>query len=260
VLVPALIDRQDEFSGNDLVGRFTNQPHREWIHRQAFQMGRHVIGYEVQKVLAAVDWFLHDGRQDEAAERPRVGVAGYGEGGLIALYAAALDPRIDAALVSGYFEPREGLWQEPIYRNVWGLLTEFGDAEIASLVAPRALVIESSRPPAIDGPPPARPGRSGAAPGRIAVPDFEHVRAEYQRARAGGRHDGRFDSSGTWPGRSDGRAGFRGGAEPTARRRWMAMRTLKPMGAAPERLPPSGSTWSPGNGVRCGRWRTIRSG
>jgi dienelactone hydrolase len=184
VLVPTLIDRQDEFSGNDLVGRFTNQPHREWIHRQAFQMGRHVIGYEVQKVQAAVDWFLHEGGQDQAAERPRVGVAGYGEGGLIALYAAALDPRIDAALVSGYFEPREGLWQEPIYRNVWGLLTEFGDAEIASLVAPRALVIEYSRPPVIDGPPPARPGRSGAAPGRIAVPDFEHVRAEFLRARA----------------------------------------------------------------------------
>ena len=33
------------------------RPHREWIYRQAFHMGRHVIGYEVQKVLAAVDWF-----------------------------------------------------------------------------------------------------------------------------------------------------------------------------------------------------------
>ena len=34
----------------------TNQPHREWIYRQAFHMGRHVIGYEVQKVLSAVEW------------------------------------------------------------------------------------------------------------------------------------------------------------------------------------------------------------
>ena len=35
----------------------SQQTSREWIYRQAFHMGRHVIGYEVQKVLAAVDWF-----------------------------------------------------------------------------------------------------------------------------------------------------------------------------------------------------------
>jgi dienelactone hydrolase len=183
VLVPTLIDRRDEFSGNDLVDRFTNQPHREWIFRQAFLMGRHVIGYEVQKVLAGIDWFLHGDGADGSATRPKIGVASYGEGGLIALYAAALDPRIDAALVSGYFEPRERLWQEPIYRNVWALLTEFGDAEIAAMVTPRALVIEHSRPPEVDGPPESRPGRSGAAPGRIAAPQFEQVQAEYERAR-----------------------------------------------------------------------------
>ena len=70
-------------------------------------------------------------------------LAGYAEGGLIAFYSAALDTRIDACLVSGYFEPREGLWQEPIYRNVFGLLGEFGDAEIARyLIYPRTLVVE----------------------------------------------------------------------------------------------------------------------
>ena len=184
VLVPAMIDRRDEFSGNDLVGRFTNQPHREWIHRQAYQMGRHLIGYEVQKVLAGVDWFVQDMAKASADGTCKIGVAGYGEGGLVALYAAAIDPRIDAALVSGYFGPREGLWQEPIYRNVWSLLTEFGDAEIAAMVAPRSLVIEYSRAPEIDGPPPARPGRGGAAPGQITTPTFEQVQAEYERARA----------------------------------------------------------------------------
>ena len=111
----------------------TDQTHREWIYRQAFHMGRHIIGYEVQKVLAAVDWFK---RQSSEA---RVGVAGYGEGGLIAFYAAALDTRIDAALVSGYFDSRQGVWSEPIYRNVWALLTQFGDAEVATLIAPRGL-------------------------------------------------------------------------------------------------------------------------
>ena len=106
--------------------RMTDQTHREWIYRQAFHMGRHVIGYEVQKVLRRGGLV----QRARAATR-KVGVAGYAEGGLIAFYAAAADTRIDAALVSGYFDSRQQVWAEPIYRNVWGLLDEFGDAEIA---------------------------------------------------------------------------------------------------------------------------------
>jgi dienelactone hydrolase len=179
VVVPVLIDRRDELSGHPDVW-FTNQPHREWVYRPAFELGRHVIGYEVQKVLALVDWLRGSGK-----ERLRVGVAGYGEGGLLALYAAAVEPRLDAALVSGYFDRREQLGQEPIYRNVWGLLREFGDAEIASLVVPRPLVIEHSPCPRVDGPPPATGNRKPyAAPGRIRTPPLADVRGEVERARA----------------------------------------------------------------------------
>ena len=39
-------------------------------------------------------------------------------------YSAAVGRRFDAVCVSGYFGPREQLWQEPIYRNVFGLLRE----------------------------------------------------------------------------------------------------------------------------------------
>ena len=144
VVVPTLIDRTARWSGHPEI-RMTDQPHREWIYRQAFHMGRHIIGYEVQKVLAAVDWFK------KRSSPTKIGVAGYAEGGLIAFYAAAVDARIDAVLVSGYFDSRERVWAEPIYRNVWGLLDEFGDAEIASLIPPRALVVEASRPPAVAG-------------------------------------------------------------------------------------------------------------
>ena len=98
VVVPVLIDRSDRWSGNALVA-FTNQPHREWIYRQAYHMGRHIIGYEIQKVLAAVDWF-----KQRVGDAAKIGVAGYGEGGLLALYAAAVDARISGCLVSGYFE------------------------------------------------------------------------------------------------------------------------------------------------------------
>jgi dienelactone hydrolase len=186
ILIPTLISRSDEFSGSERLGLFTNQPHREWIYRQAFEMGRHIIGYEVQKVLAAVDWFSQGAPPAGSA---RIGVVGYGEGGLIALHAAALDTRIEAALVSGYFGPRQGVWAEPIYRNVFGLLREFGDAEIASLIAPRSLVIEQSETPKISGPPQARQGRrGGAAPGVMVTPDLDAVRKEVDRAgRLGGK-------------------------------------------------------------------------
>ena len=179
VIVPTLINRRDTWSGNKDLKHFTNQPHREWIYRQAFEMGRHVIGYEVQKVQAAIDWL------DAENEGGRsIGVVGYAEGGLIAFYSAAVDQRIDAALVSGYFERRQGLWQEPIYRNVFGLLSRFGDAEIATLIAPRSLIIEHSPVPTIDGPPPPRNGRTGAAPGKWSTPESESVRGEFERAKA----------------------------------------------------------------------------
>ncbi len=70
VLVPTLIDRSDEFSGSPLV-RFTNLTHREWIYRMAYETGRHVIGYEVDEVRAAVDWFTRDGRAEAADRRLR---------------------------------------------------------------------------------------------------------------------------------------------------------------------------------------------
>jgi len=180
VLVPLLIDRSDTWSGNPKY-RLTNQPHREYLYRMAFEVGRHVIGFEVQRVLAAVDWFEHE----NARTKLPIGVIGYGEGGMLALYSAALDPRIQAAAVSGYFEPRENLWTEPIYRDVWGLLREFGDAELASLVAPRALIIEAGAAPEVSGPSPPTEGRANAAcpNGKISTPRLESVQEEVERAR-----------------------------------------------------------------------------
>lgn len=167
VVVPTLVDRR-KLRTDDARLRRSDQTHREWIYRQAFHMGRHVIGYEVQEVLAAVDWFTTKG------EGP-VGVIGYGEGGLIAFYAAAADTRIDATLVSGYFDSRQSVWSEPIYRNVWGLLREFGDAELASLVLPRSLVIEYGPVPAVSD-----------HKGRLETPPLERVMKELERVPTGG--------------------------------------------------------------------------
>lgn len=164
LVIPVLVQRQ-LIETNDEQLKRSRQTWREWIYRQAFHMGRHIIGYEVQKTLAAVAWF-HARHGDGA----KIGVAGYAEGGLIAFYSAALDPRVDAVLVSGYFDARERVWAEPIYRNVWSLLRRFGDAEIARLILPRTLVIEYSAVPAIRD-----------QKGDWQTPDLASVRAEFAR-------------------------------------------------------------------------------
>ncbi len=159
LLIPVIIDRQCTWSGKPGVS-MTNQTHREYIYRRAYELGRHIIGYEVQKVSGAADWF-----ESDRPDLPIL-VAGYGEGGLLALYSAAVDTRIDGTLVSGYFNRREDLWKEPVYRNVWGLLKEFGDAEIAGMIAPRLLVVEACKGPESAGPPePVGGRRDVAAPG-----------------------------------------------------------------------------------------------
>ncbi|MFO0792324.1 MAG: dienelactone hydrolase family protein [Pirellulales bacterium] len=182
VLIPTLISRESSFSGNPLVA-FTNEPHREFVYRQAFPVGRHIIGYEVEKILAAVDEF--ERRNERERRDVPIGVMGVGEGGLLALDAAAIDLRINAALVSGYFQKRSAVWREPIYRNVWAQLTEFGDAEIAGLIAPRTLVVEASAVPEVTGPPAPREGqRNTAAPGIIKPCALNDVESELGRAKS----------------------------------------------------------------------------
>lgn len=123
VLAPVLIDRDTTWSGNPKV-RMTSQSHREFIYRMAFPLGRHIIGYEVQKVLAAVDWL--------AAEHPALPIEIHGrrEGALIAVYAAAIDPRIKKVTVSEYPSPGIDLWKQPIDRNVWRGFKDFDESAI----------------------------------------------------------------------------------------------------------------------------------
>ncbi|MBY0514450.1 MAG: dienelactone hydrolase family protein, partial [Gemmataceae bacterium] len=192
VLVPTLIDRNHIHSGNPRLNRATNLPHREFVYRMAYEMGRTLPGYEVQKVHAAVDWFA-------ARDKLPVGVIGYGDGGMLALYVAALDDRIKACQVAGYFGPREGIAEEPIDRNVWGRVKEFGDAELALLVSPHALggkesprrlILDPGPATQVDpkfyptwgGPPdPKAVGRGGAAPGTLGPVGETAVRHEAER-------------------------------------------------------------------------------
>jgi dienelactone hydrolase len=175
VIVPVLINRDI-----DPQALLSN---REFIYRSAFELGRHLIGYEIQKVLAAIDWMA------DQSSNPGVkfGVIGWGEGGLLAFYAGALDPRITAACVSGFFGDRLKLWQQPLDRNVFGLLAEFGDAEVAAMIAPRSLIIEAARGPEVTlrgGGGWQAPQRFNGAPASLVSPRLNEVRSEFERARA----------------------------------------------------------------------------
>ena len=139
VLVPALTSREMSKRAPPGQNGRANLTNREFAYRPAFELGRHMVGYELQAILAGIDWIKRDSKTNV-----KVGVFGYGEGARLALYAAAVDPRIDATCVSGGFGPREEIWNEPIDRNVFGLLEQFGDAELAAMVWPRKLVIENA--------------------------------------------------------------------------------------------------------------------
>lgn len=158
VIVPTLISRHRE----KRLGR-ADLTNREYLHRAAFELGRTLAGYEVQMSLSLVDWL-----SASSPETP-IAVFGYGEGGMEALFAAALDTRIQAVAVSGFFGPRDESWKEPIDRNFFGLLRDFGAEELAMLIAPRRLIIETATAPEriLEG--------NGGAPAEIRTPDAQQV-------------------------------------------------------------------------------------
>jgi len=160
VFVPVLIDRKTKHR------KITN---REFLYRSAFELGRHLIGYEVQKVSAIID-ALSD-------KNKGIGVAGDGEGGLIAFYAAAVDERIKRAWIIGHFGKRERVWDEPAYRNIFGLLNHFGDAEVAKIIQPRVLVIDPTQAPEI-----IVPRGTGGKPGKVPSFSQDQVLSEIKRA------------------------------------------------------------------------------
>lgn len=171
VMVPTLISREIEARGAPGHPKRAKVTNREFVYRAAFDLGRHVIGYELQKILACIDWFEQDSKT-----KTETGVVGYGEGGMLALYAGALDPRIDHVLVSGYFGPRERIWEEPLSRNVFGRLEQFGDAELATMIWPRRCIIENAAAPELILP------TDGGAPGQISSPSTAEIKEELARA------------------------------------------------------------------------------
>jgi hypothetical protein len=181
-----LIDCQDVASPTPAAACSNALSRREWLCRLGNPFGRHIIGLEVQKLLAGLDCFERSRSGISSATSasgvpPRpVGLVGYADGGQLAFFCAALDTRIDAVLLSGCFGPHLRPWEEPSPRQVFGLQPDYADASLATLIAPRALIVEHSAVP-------QRFVKAGSSTGKnspaLLTPDFELVEAEFDRAR-----------------------------------------------------------------------------
>ena len=131
-------------------------------------------GYETEKALAAIDYFARQ------SAKP-IGIWGYGEGGAIATFAAALDSRLQAVGISGYFGPREKLASQPLYRNTFGLLSDFGDAELLAMAKVKTIIVDRNPGPVWDGPSTSDPKRRGAAPMKLIPYSAAEIESEFQR-------------------------------------------------------------------------------
>lgn len=159
VIVPSLTSRNLEARNGRAV--LTD---REYIHRSAFVLGRTIAGYEIQRILAAVDWLEKTG-----GDRP-IGGIGYGEGGHLLALASGIDARFVATAISGSFGQRESMWSEPLDRNLFGFVREFGTYELGLLITPRHLLVENATTPHVEI------SSGGSAPGKIAPRPADETR------------------------------------------------------------------------------------
>ena len=176
VFMPRMVSRETFASRTNAGARETKLDHREFIYRQAFEAGRNVVGYEVSSLRALVRWI----KAQAMTSPPRIAIFGQGEGGYLALATAALEPQIEVAVVVDAFGSHDRLWEEHPELNMWGRIAEFGDAEIARLILPRTLVIDSQ-----DKPDPVRPRELAkqAAPVAPRIPTAADARTEAARIR-----------------------------------------------------------------------------
>lgn len=108
----------------------------------AMLLGKTVLGMRVWDVIRAID-YLETRKEVNPAS---IGVMGISGGGMTSLFSSALDERIKASVVSGYLNTfRDSILSvhhcECNY--VPGILRYAEMYDIASLIAPRALLIES---------------------------------------------------------------------------------------------------------------------
>ena len=130
--------RRDARSAKRGLGNSACQP----VAGAALLLGETMVGWRVYDVMRTIDWI--ETRKDLDASR--VGLMGISGGGTITTFAAALEPRIKAAMISGYlntFKASIVAMSHCIDNYVPGILNWCENYDVASLIAPRPLYVES---------------------------------------------------------------------------------------------------------------------
>jgi dienelactone hydrolase len=151
------------------LGRSSCQP----VAGAALLVGQTMIGWRVYDVMRTIDLIATRPELDSS----RVGCVGISGGGTCTLFSAALEPRIRAALVSGYlntFRDSIGSISHCIDNYVPGVLNWAEMYDIAGLIAPRAFFVESGR-------------RDDIFPVEASIESFRNVSAIYKVFDAGDR-------------------------------------------------------------------------
>jgi dienelactone hydrolase len=108
----------------------------------ALLLGQTMLGWRVYDTMRAIDWI--ETRKELDARR--VGCMGISGGGTVTTFAAALEPRIRAAMISGYLNTfRDSVMSlsHCIDNYVPGILNWAEMYDVAGLIAPRPLFVES---------------------------------------------------------------------------------------------------------------------
>lgn len=130
--------RRDPDSRKKGLGQSSCQPSAG----AALLFGETMLGWRVWDVMRSIDYF----ETRKELDPKRVGCMGISGGGTVTVFSSALDPRIQAALVSGYlnsFYASILSISHCIDNYVPGILQWCEQYDVAGLIAPRALWCES---------------------------------------------------------------------------------------------------------------------
>ena len=112
----------------------------------ALLLGRTMVGMRVWDVMRLIDYAEQHAAQTGLCKVDALACVGLSGGGTITTFAAAMDPRITTAVISGYF----CTWQWSIMamrhcedNYVPGILQHAEMADVGALIAPRPLLIEA---------------------------------------------------------------------------------------------------------------------
>ena len=153
--------RRDPVNARQGLGRKACDP----VAGGALLVGQTMIAWRVWDVMRTLDYIATRSELD----RNRVGCMGISGGGTVTVFSAAFDPRIRAALVSGYlntFRDSIGSLAHCADNYVPGILNWAEMHDIAGLIAPRPLFVESGE-------------KDNIFPIRASIESFEEVRKIY---------------------------------------------------------------------------------